>query len=89
MSDACGMCEITGNYPGPAIMYLSWGGDTLDAGGGITLMRDARSRSGAELQAEEERRSLRRGDVNRILVYNTSNRPPVHCSAECNWRSAE
>ena len=47
----------------PDTMYLSWGGDTLDAGGGITLMRDARSRSGVELQAEEERRSLRRGDV--------------------------
>ena len=41
-------------------MYLAWGGDTLDAGGGITLMRDARSRSGAELLAEEEGRSLRR-----------------------------
>ena len=33
-------------------MYLAWGGDTLDVGGGITLMRDARSWSGAE---EEER----------------------------------
>ena len=51
-------------------MYLAWGEDTLEAGGGITLimtlMRNARSgRSGAELhllQAEARRggRNLRR-----------------------------
>ena len=61
----CGACEIiTTPDRLPDTMYLSWGGDTLDAGGGITLMRDARSRSGAELLAEEERRSLRRTELN-------------------------
>ena len=36
------------------VLDLTWGGDTLDAGGWITLMRNARSRSGAELLLAEE-----------------------------------
>ena len=46
------------------VVYLAQDGNTLNAGGGIALMRNARSRRGAELQARGGGGELRRTTSN-------------------------